>query len=179
MPYDSAATKARILSAATTEFSTYGLAGARVDRIAAGAEANKQLIYAYFGNKEALFDAALDAHIDELLDAVPFDATDLPAYAQRLIAFEDDHPELGRLARWHLLERPGVLWQLPQSTASMGRKVAALAQAQADGIVDDTLPPDRLLSMLLALIHGGSLFAEPEAVRDSLATAVARLVLPR
>ena len=179
MPYDSAATKARILRAATSEFAAYGLAGARVDRIAAAADANKQLIYAYFGNKEALFDAVLDSHIDDLLDAVPFDATDLPGYAQRLVAFDEANPDLGRLARWHLLERPGVLWQLPQSAASMGRKVAALAQAQADGVVDDTLPPDRLLSMLLALIHGGSLFASPDAVRDSLATAVARLALPR
>ena len=34
-------------------------------------------------------------------------------------------------------------------------------------------------ALLLALIHGGVLFAEPEAVRDSLATAVGRLVLPR
>jgi AcrR family transcriptional regulator len=34
-------------------------AGARVDRIAASANANKQLIHAYFGSKDQLFDAVL------------------------------------------------------------------------------------------------------------------------
>ena len=37
------------------EFSAYGIAGARVDRIASAAKANKQAIYAYFGSKDALF----------------------------------------------------------------------------------------------------------------------------
>jgi AcrR family transcriptional regulator len=43
---DSAATKERLLAAATDEFAAHGIAGARVDRIAAAARANKQLIYA-------------------------------------------------------------------------------------------------------------------------------------
>ncbi|MFD6108194.1 TetR/AcrR family transcriptional regulator, partial [Nocardia salmonicida] len=51
------ATKARILQAATDEFATYGIAGARVDRIAKTAGANKNLIYIYFGGKDQLFDA--------------------------------------------------------------------------------------------------------------------------
>ena len=56
---DSTATKARLLEAATEEFAAHGIAGARVDRIAAAANANKQLIYAYFGSKDQLFDAVL------------------------------------------------------------------------------------------------------------------------
>ena len=50
-------TKRRILAAATEEFTKYGIAGARVDRIAAAARSNKAMLYAYFGNKEQLFDA--------------------------------------------------------------------------------------------------------------------------
>jgi AcrR family transcriptional regulator len=73
---DSAATKQRILDAATAEFAEFGLAGARVDRIAARAGANKQLIYAYFGSKEGLFDNVLEANIALVLDAVPFTAGD-------------------------------------------------------------------------------------------------------
>jgi AcrR family transcriptional regulator len=181
MPYDSAATKARIIAAATTEFATHGLAGARVDRIAASAGANKQLIYAYFGSKEALFDAVIAAHIEELLDAVPFDATDLPRYAQALLDFEVARPELSQLGRWHSLERPGLLWQLPQTAASMTHKEAALAAAQADGIISDELPPHLLLSMLLALIHGGTFFGgmgDPLEQRQALAVAVRRLIAP-
>jgi AcrR family transcriptional regulator len=51
----------RILRAATDEFARYGLGGARVDRIAARAGANKRMLYYYFGNKEDLFLAVLEA----------------------------------------------------------------------------------------------------------------------
>ena len=44
-------TRHRILSAATEEFARYGLGGARVDRIAARAGANKRMLYYYYGNK--------------------------------------------------------------------------------------------------------------------------------
>jgi len=77
MPYDSAATRARLLDAAYREFSDQGLAGARVDRIAAAARANKQAIYAYFGSKEDLFDAVLTHRLGELADAVPLTPDDL------------------------------------------------------------------------------------------------------
>ena len=53
-------TKARILAAATAEFARYGLGGARVDRIAARAGANKRMLYYYYGDKEALFLAVLE-----------------------------------------------------------------------------------------------------------------------
>ncbi|HZM79019.1 MAG TPA: TetR family transcriptional regulator [Candidatus Limnocylindrales bacterium] len=181
---DSTATKQRILDAATAEFAQYGLAGARVDRIASRADANKQLIYAYFTSKEGLFDAAMEANIARLLDTVPFDAEDLPAYAGRLFDFAVAHPQLVRLLRWHQLERPGVLNQLPQTAESNRRKLVALAEAQAARKVSGDLPADQLLTLILALIHGsaetiahGS--AEPVAVeRKTLITGVRRLITP-
>jgi len=51
----------RILRAATGEFARYGLGGARVDRIAERAGANKRMLYYYYGNKEDLFLAVLEA----------------------------------------------------------------------------------------------------------------------
>jgi TetR/AcrR family transcriptional regulator len=54
-------TKRNILAAAVIEFTAKGLAGARVDAIATRAKANKRMIYAYFGNKEALWLAALES----------------------------------------------------------------------------------------------------------------------
>jgi len=53
-------TRGRILDAALTEFSAYGLAGARTDRIAAAAGVNKALLYYYFDSKENLYVAALE-----------------------------------------------------------------------------------------------------------------------
>jgi AcrR family transcriptional regulator len=57
---DPARTRARILEAATKEFARYGLGGARVDRIAARAGANKRMLYYYFGDKDGLFLAVLE-----------------------------------------------------------------------------------------------------------------------
>ena len=56
-----AATKARILDAALSEFATRGFAGARVDVIAGQARANKRMLYAYVGNKDALWLATLES----------------------------------------------------------------------------------------------------------------------
>ncbi len=62
---DADATKARILEAAKQEFAKLGLGGARVDEIADRAQANKRMIYHYFGSKEGLFRAVLeDAYVD-------------------------------------------------------------------------------------------------------------------
>jgi len=45
----------RIIAAATEEFSRHGLSGARIDRIARAAGANKRMIYYHVGNKEDLY----------------------------------------------------------------------------------------------------------------------------
>ncbi len=58
-PRDAERTKAAILKAARDEFCEEGFNGARVDSIAARAKANKRLLYHYFGNKEALYEAVL------------------------------------------------------------------------------------------------------------------------
>jgi TetR/AcrR family transcriptional regulator len=50
----------RLLAAALREFGENGFAGARVDKITREANANKQLLYHYFGNKEALFKNVLE-----------------------------------------------------------------------------------------------------------------------
>jgi TetR/AcrR family transcriptional regulator len=52
--------RAAILKAAVREFAREGVAGARTDAIARLARVNKALIYYYFKDKEALYDAVLD-----------------------------------------------------------------------------------------------------------------------
>lgn len=62
---DSADKQQRILQAARAEFAEKGFDGARVDSIAERAQANKQLIYYYFTNKDVLFTRVLeDAYRD-------------------------------------------------------------------------------------------------------------------
>lgn len=54
------ASRVKILDAARIEFVSHGLSGARVDRIAAHSGVNKNLIYHYFGSKDALYLAVLE-----------------------------------------------------------------------------------------------------------------------
>ena len=56
----SAETRAKILDAAVQEFSINGMAGARMDQIAAVAGVNKALLYYHFDSKEKLYGAALE-----------------------------------------------------------------------------------------------------------------------
>ena len=81
MVRDAEQTKQRLLEAAIAEFSAYGIAGARVDRIAAGAGANKSLIYSYFGSKEKLFEAVTTALLLDTVSEAPITPDDLPGYA--------------------------------------------------------------------------------------------------
>ncbi|MFJ9445358.1 TetR family transcriptional regulator [Kitasatospora sp. NPDC101235] len=104
MAYDSTATKERILAAAATEFAAYGVAGARVDRIAAQAQANKRAIYDYFGDKNRLFAAVLERLMADLAQAVPPGDEDLSTYAERLFDYHRAHPEALRLLMWEALE---------------------------------------------------------------------------
>jgi len=87
---DPARTRARILEAATEEFSTRGLGGARVDAIARRADANKRMLYHYFGNKEGLFLAVMEdayAHIRTQEEALHLDDLQPVRAMRRLMRF--------------------------------------------------------------------------------------------
>jgi AcrR family transcriptional regulator len=62
-------TRAAILDAATQEFTAKGLTGARVDAIAARARVNKRMIYHYFGDKDGLYLAVLEAAYETIRNA--------------------------------------------------------------------------------------------------------------
>ena len=87
---DAEATRARILAAAKAEFAASGLGGARVDEIAERADANKRMIYHYFGSKEGLFQAVLeDAYLDirEAEQALALDHLSPKAALEKLVRF--------------------------------------------------------------------------------------------
>src|SRR5882724_13140486 len=62
--------RAAILKAAVREFAREGVAGARTDAIARSAGVNKALLYYYFKDKEALYQAVLDQVFSGLRDTV-------------------------------------------------------------------------------------------------------------
>src|SRR5258708_35745407 len=71
--------RAAILKAAINEFAQHGIAGARTDAIARAARVNKALLYYYFKDKEAIYQAVLDHVFSGLRDSVvPTLEGDLP-----------------------------------------------------------------------------------------------------
>lgn len=151
MAGDAQKTRQRLLEAAAAEFSEKGIAGARVDRIAAAAGCNKALIYSYFGSKEQLFDAVFEAHVAEVARETPIDAADLPAYAGRLFDGFQARPQVLRLATWYELEH-GPTVAIPEPVArSNQHKAAAIAKAQKEGLVSKHFAADELLALVLAL----------------------------
>lgn len=79
-----------LLDSAILEFSTYGIGGARVDRIANRASSNKAMVYHYFGSKEDLYLAALEdiyAGIRQAEDRLELDLDDPRAAILTLIEF--------------------------------------------------------------------------------------------
>ncbi|MFD5579347.1 TetR family transcriptional regulator [Streptomyces pseudogriseolus] len=145
-----AATYRRILDVATREFAEYGIAGARVERIVAAARTNKAQLYAYFGNKEGLFDAIFFGSLDRIVDVVPIDATDLADWAVRLYDEYLRRPDLIRLATWARLERRPAGHLVETHELRHDAKLRAIADAQAAGLVRQGDPFD-IMTMVIAM----------------------------
>jgi AcrR family transcriptional regulator len=188
-------TAERILRAAIAEFAEHGESGARVARIADTAEANRERLYHYFGDKEALFVAAVGEAMREIAEAEPFAADDLGAYVTAMIEFHRRNPDLVRL-----------LLAEARHPASAGRpadagrrahydtRVEGIRAAQADGRVRADLDPRIVVYAVLALVacapalpqlSRAILAAGPgepmsdERFAEQLAALVAALVAPR
>ncbi|MFC5660657.1 TetR family transcriptional regulator [Streptomyces nogalater] len=186
---DPEATKARIFEAAVAEFSRHGIAGARIDRIAAAAKANKQLIYAYFGNKAELFTQVLGRCMVDLASAVPIDPDDVDGWVDRLLDYHATHPELLRLLFWEGIEYGSA--ELPDEEARQdhyARKVAEIRDAQERGVITDAIPAGDLLILLISLTNWVSAVpqmrriltgpgdADQDRLRASVKEAARRLV---
>ncbi|MEV5887917.1 TetR family transcriptional regulator [Nonomuraea fuscirosea] len=145
-----AATYQRILDVATQEFAQYGIAGARIERIVAAARTNKAQLYAYFGNKEGLFDAIFFASLERIVNVVPIDAADLADWAVRLYDEYLRRPDLIRLATWARLERRPTGHLVAEHDRLDDHKLRAIAEAQAAGRVRQGDPFD-LMALVIAM----------------------------
>lgn len=189
MVRDAEQTKQRLLEAAIAEFSAYGIAGARVDRIAAGAGANKSLIYSYFGSKEKLFEAVATALLLDTVSEAPITPDDLPGYAVALYDSYLRRPEALRLSMWFRLEAGAGTPQPNALRRHDAAKVAAIARAQSDGRIRPDIGPAELLAVIVSLsllgaysAPGLDVAAQPAAVRrrqrEAIRAAVASAIKP-
>lgn len=97
---DRVRTRQQILDAATQEFSTKGLEGARTNEIARRANVSKRMLYHYFLSKDGLFQAVLEqtyADIRGAEDELELTSLDPIEAMAELVAFSFDwfvdHPE--------------------------------------------------------------------------------------
>jgi AcrR family transcriptional regulator len=181
---DPEAKKQQLFEAAIAEFAEFGLAGARVDRLAKRADISPGLVYSFYEGKAELFDAVFDHIVELTVSAVPIDAGDLPGYAARLYDAGQANPAVIRFLAWYQLER-GDMAQRAAVTAAMGEKVAAIESAQCRRAVTAVLPARQVLALVLAIASMWSQPSEdlrtlvPEGERRQVVTdAVARLVTP-
>jgi AcrR family transcriptional regulator len=147
-PRDAEATRERLFAAATEEFSEYGYAGARIDRIAQRAGTNKRMIYVYFGDKDGLFEAVFERQIVAYTEAVPLTPDDLGAFAVARFDYILANPKVRRLATWRTIERAEPT---TAELASYRAKVDAVAAAQCAGRVNASVSALDLYAMVLRL----------------------------
>ncbi|MDT5149517.1 MAG: hypothetical protein QOI01_1250 [Mycobacterium sp.] len=159
MQRDAEATKKRLVEAATAEFTEYGIGGARVDRIAEVAQANKAQIYHYFGSKDDLFDAVFNEAVVDTFAQIHIEADDLPASAGRLFDLYEDNPGMAKLSTWHRLERGDSRQPIEAIVAGSKAVIGDIEAAQRRGLVTDRMAPVDVLALLMAIAQMWTTFA--------------------
>jgi TetR/AcrR family transcriptional regulator len=169
-----------ILTAARSEFAQYGLAGARIDRIARVAEASKERLYAHFKDKETLFRGVVAADMAEFFAAVTLRPDAVPGFVGDIYDLACRRPEHLRMMTWASLE--GLVLDPPpvedrESVAA--RDIGTIEAAQAAGYVDAVWQPMDLLVLLFGIAlawaqspHPDAASADPTIVATRRAAAV-------
>ncbi|MCD6734489.1 MAG: TetR family transcriptional regulator [Burkholderiaceae bacterium] len=159
---DAGATRARILKAAAVEFAQHGFAGGRGERIARRAQSSERMVYYYFGSKDELFRAVLEAAYASLRDAeraVQLDRDDPAAALEQFCRFVwryyAEHPHFisllntENLHRARHLRKSGRLDELV--TPVVGLLSRLLAEGQARGAFRADVDPADLYVAIAGL----------------------------
>lgn len=154
-----AATRLAILDAATTCFSESGFAATTTREIARRAGVTQPLIHHYFGSKEALFEAVLEASVEDY-DQVQAEQWSLPLGDPRfltrglvvLFRWLSERPKLMRLAVWARLE--GKAQTNPHMLELYGRVRERFEHARQVGLVRSEVDAEVALLMVESLFKG-------------------------
>ncbi|MDI9976855.1 MULTISPECIES: TetR family transcriptional regulator [Rhodococcus] len=153
MAWDTERTKRLLIEAGVAEFSSFGLAGARVDRIAEKAGVNKERIYQYFGKKEAFFSAVLEHELATTLAAVELSGHGVVAiadYAGRRFDYQREHPTFTRLLFWEGLEL-----EAPVAEASRQQHAQAIVASAREAVPElSESDAQELLITVITLVDG-------------------------
>lgn len=172
-----------IAVAARNEFSEMGYHGARLERIADSARANKQLIFHYFGSKDGLYGAVVSSVLEGAPTAVGSGASPMDTlrrHAADVATWFATTPGAALLLSECLSGR-----EMPASAVSAARKWLDTEQSMLRSIVNDGQSKGhfrddidlRLAEQLLVSVCvGHSLLARSQAVRDSGTSGLATLL---
>jgi TetR/AcrR family transcriptional regulator len=140
----------RILRAAMEEFAEHGFSGARVNRIAAAANLNKQLIYHYFDSKDGIYAAVLG----EMLTSV-HDAVDTASDIRQLIRRQTGDPEArrawSRMIAWEGLAGDRPVASAAERQDSIHRQVQTIMRLQREGQLAADIDPRFALATIYAV----------------------------
>jgi TetR/AcrR family transcriptional regulator len=140
--HDSVETRAAILKAAEQIYAEHGLAGARIDAIAAAAGVNKALLYYYFKSKEGLYQAVVGSQVREfqqqareVLSAKGPAGPILLRYVSYHFDFIGTHPHYPRIFQRMMMEGEHTLERMIREHSIPLKKllVAVLARGMESG----------------------------------------------
>jgi AcrR family transcriptional regulator len=151
-----------ILRAATAEFATYGLAGARVSRIVQKAGTNPRMLYEQFGSKSALYVVALESALAALrAEELTLDVEHLDPLEGllQLFDFMNGHFERNghlvsllraeNLMKARNMKKSSRIHEMSSPVLSMTKRL--LARGVAEGRLAADIDPLRLYIMIAAL----------------------------
>lgn len=146
---DPEGTRRNILEVASEEFALNGLAGARIDEIAARTRSSKRMIYYYFGDKEGLYLRALENAYREVREGeahLDIEGLSPVAALTRLVEFTfDHHHRHEEFIRMVMIENIHNGQYLAQSKAIRELNVTAIdhiARIYSRGVEDGVFRPD-------------------------------------
>ena len=163
------------MAAARAEFAQYGLAGARIDRIARVARASKERLYAHFRDKEGLYREVVAADRADFFRAVTLRAEAVPEFVGELYDLASSRPEHLRMITWAQLE--GFALDEPRADDGQpvfAHAVATIDAAQATGHVDPFWEPAYLLTLLFGIALAWAYWPDPRAATDDPAEIARR-----
>lgn len=156
----------RIIRAARWEFSESGIAGARMEKIAARAGVTKQLLYHYFDSKKHLFSAVLDERTDRIFSGllgIDLDP-EMPEHALRAFLnlmfnqYQED-PNLANIAQEAIAfhnEPNAEHTKFPDMAPALVAKIEPiLTQGINAGLFRKDINPRYFLAMASLIISGG------------------------
>jgi AcrR family transcriptional regulator len=150
-----------ILDAAFEEFAAKGYAGASMAAIAARARASKETLYAWFENKETLFNTLFASRLDGMVSRVSAVIADelspanvLPVVAEDVIRFMLTMSPL--MEAWGAGESSGKAQRMIGETIRREREnfVAYLLRCREQGQVAFDDDPFELVSLFVAMAQG-------------------------